>query len=517
MEYFRTREYYMEVNVNKIYSISELLKAINSEVIFIIPGSLTEILDEINITETEIITAYHEEQLGYMAIGYYYETKKIPIIIVSQGPGETNLVTSLSTAYREQIPMLVISAYKNDDSKLYFQQTSGECHTPNIFGIMKNITERSYKTEKRLSRKEFEYLQNVILTSKYPIYLCINEFKTNNIGIIEEKINFCNNDITEVDYEKILYNYRKNKEIGILIGYGASSISEKLIYLAQKYNYYIVTTLKAIENVNSNIDKYLGHIGMMGNNNANEFLQNKCETLIAFGTTLSSNTLGKWFKGFSARNAKLIHINKENTLNYTHLNFYKASFLEKNNELYDIKQSAPKKSYNRLVELFHKDFIERTFILEAYRPNFISNLTLKEYEKIMMVGGFGPLGSSISIAIGAAIAHKDKRYIVLCGDGGFLFSGMTLLNVVKYKLPILIVINVNNEYRTIADGQRKRINRTIATELFSPNYSLVSRFFNINQREVKTIEEFKGVYEEFLMSGNSMIIFTNDEIYENIN
>lgn len=507
----------MEAYVNEKYLISDLLKLINSEMIFVIPGSLLEILDDIDTSKTKIVSAYHEEQLGYMAIGYYYETKKIPIIIVSQGPGETNLITAISTAYREQIPMLIVSAYKNDSSRVYFQQSSGLNHTPNIYKMMEKITERCYKTEKVISGDEYKYLGNVILNSKYPIYLCINEASKNVIGILEETINFYNEVNHIVDFEKIFYKFQNKKNVGILIGYGANKISEKLIFLAQKYHYYIFTTLKAVEFVKNNTKGYLGHIGIMGNNDANNYLKEKCEILLAFGTSLSSNSLGKWFNGFSNRYAKLIHVNMESTLDYLNSCFYKSELDELNNiVVYEIEKTNDSKSCNRLVDLLHIEHTKKTFILEAYRPNFISNLTIKDNENIMMVGGFGPLGSGISIAVGAALTRKDKRYIVLCGDGGFLFSGMALLNVVKYELPILIVINVNNEYRTVADGQRKRLNRTIATDLFAPNYLYVNKFFKICQKEIDSIEMFRIAYEEFLINGKPTIFFSNDEIYDYI-
>lgn len=507
----------METSVKEKRLVSDLLREINPEVVFVIPGSLLEILDDIEVTNTKIITAYHEEQLGYMAIGYYYETKKIPIIIVSQGPGETNLITSISTAYREQIPMLIVSAYKNDSSRVYFQQSSGQCHTPNIYGIMKNITERCYKTEKALFEKEFNYMRDIIRNSRYPIYLCVNEADKNNIGIIEETINVCDEETCILDYEKLFQNFRNKKNVGVVIGYGASKIYKYLISLSQKYQYHIFTTLKAIDFVKGNTKGYVGHIGIMGSNVANDYLKDECEILLAFGTSLSSNTLGKWFKSFTNRQAPLIHVNMESTLEYSNISFYQTDLEEINCTEYEIEKINDKISCNRLVESLHIEHTERTFILEAYKPNFISNLALRDYESILMVGGFGPLGSSISIAVGAALANSSKRYIVLCGDGGFLFSGMTLLNVVRYDLPILIVINVNNEYRTVADGQRKRLNRTIATDLYAPDYSSVNAFFKISQKEIKTIEEFSDAYEDFLKYGKPMIIFTDDEIYDKIN
>ena len=97
----------MEKGLNSEHSIIDILKNINCDTVFVIPGSLTNILYELDTNNIRIINAFHEEQLGFMAIGYYLQTGKIPVIIVSQGPGETNLVTSIASAYREQIPILI--------------------------------------------------------------------------------------------------------------------------------------------------------------------------------------------------------------------------------------------------------------------------------------------------------------------------------------------------------------------------------------------------------------------------
>ena len=140
----------MEKGLNSEHSIIDILKNINCDTVFVIPGSLTNILYELDTNNIRIINAFHEEQLGFMAIGYYLQTGKIPVIIVSQGPGETNLVTSIASAYREQIPILILSAFQNDESQVYFQQTSGNYHTPNICGIMQNITDAYFLVAKKL-------------------------------------------------------------------------------------------------------------------------------------------------------------------------------------------------------------------------------------------------------------------------------------------------------------------------------------------------------------------------------
>ena len=156
----------MEKGLNSEYSIIDILKNINCDTVFVIPGSLINILYELDTNNIRIVNSLHEEQLGFMAIGYYLQTGKIPVIIVSQGPGETNLVTAIASAYREQIPILILSAFQNDETQVYFQHTLGNYHTPNICGIMKNITEAYFLVEKKLGNEDFSKIIRTIIFIK---------------------------------------------------------------------------------------------------------------------------------------------------------------------------------------------------------------------------------------------------------------------------------------------------------------------------------------------------------------
>lgn len=503
----------MERQSEKLFTIADVLEKIEWDTLFVIPGSLLDVLLEIDTGDKKIITAYHEEQLGYMAIGYYLETKKIPVVMVSQGPGETNLITAMAAAYREQIPMLVISAYQKNNDKVYFQQSTGLFHTPNVYGIMKNITGNSIKIEKKFYEEEYREVINIIRNCKYPMYICINESKSDSYGIIEKTNSEYQTEESHIDYIQLFEKNKYAKNVGVLIGAGAEKNVCELIGLAQKYDYQLLTTLKAIDLVDTECKNYLGHIGIMGNNEANTFLAKTCEVLMVFGSSLSGNTLNGWFKEFKSRDGQLIYVNRENTLTYKLNEFHHAEIEQsKEKNLLSIRYSNKKKEKNNLVRVINKTQ-NITLVLEAYKKPFISALELHKTEKLMMVGGFGPLGSSISMSVGAAIGNSKRHYVVLCGDGGFLFSGMALMNVKKYQLPILILINVNYEYKTVADGQRKKVNRTIATNLELPDIKYTYDYFGIKQRYVDSVEEFEKIYSEFLDMNQPLIVFAPDSIY----
>ena len=368
----------MEKGLNSEHSIIDILKNINCDTVFVIPGSLTNILYELDTNNIRIINAFHEEQLGFMAIGYYLQTGKIPVIIVSQGPGETNLVTSIASAYREQIPILILSAFQNDESQVYFQQTSGNYHTPNICGIMKNITEAYFLVEKKLGNEDFSKIIGTINHCKYPIYIGINENFNSKKGIIKYEINIKNQENNFYKAIDILNKYKSRNNVVVLIGAGAKGICKEIVQLAMQYKYKIVTTLKSINLVKTYSKDYLGHIGIMGHDEANLFLSEHCEVIFSFGSSLSGNSLAKWFDNFLQRNGLLININAEDTLKYKNRVFIQTNFPNSPNNCYVESSSHNKITMNKLFNVLHAKTESRTYILESYKKKFISSLILNE-------------------------------------------------------------------------------------------------------------------------------------------
>lgn len=512
MEHIGKGKYSME-SLNS--SIIVILKKLNVDTLFVIPGSLMEILYDIhNDGSFKIISAYHEEQLGYMAMGYYNATGKIPVIMVSQGPGETNLITSIATANREQIPMLIISSFQNDKSKLYFQQNTGDFHNPDVFSLMIGVCDLCWRIEKFLNDLEINHITNTIKKCSSPIYIAVNTSSARGVGIIQEYINIPN-ELKNENISSIIDNaVKKEIETAFLIGAGVGDSTFRLIAELQKYDCPIFYTIKAMDRFNNNYKNVMGRIGKMGNTDCNIYLSEKCNQLIVFGASLNSNTIAKWFKKFIIRNGKLIHIGIEDTPVCDTKQFYYYKFDK--NSFNGIPLLGTSKSIHTtpLTRILHSGNESKTFVFEAYNSTFVPYFNTQKDEKFLMCVGFGPLGSCISMATGASIGDNKRLYIVTCGDGGWLFSGFTLLNLSKLKLPILVIININKEYRTVADGQRKRISRSIATDLFLPNLKSTGDFFYIETAFADTIQDFEKAYSKFRSNKQPMILFIKDEIYE---
>lgn len=496
-------------------AVISILKSLNIDTLFVIPGSLMEILYDIaHDGSFNVISACHEEQLGYMAMGYYNSTGKMAAVMVSQGPGETNLITALATANREQIPVLVMSSFQKDKSKLYFQQTTGDFHNPDLFSLMTGVSDYCIRMETFLSENDISHIADEIRRNSGPSYIAVNNSHPGEEGILQEYAVHHETRQNEDLLGIIGSLVSGEEEAAFLIGAGAGDCTPGLVAKLQKFDCPIFYTLKAIDKFCTPYKNVMGRIGKMGSDCCNEYLSEKCTRLIVLGASLNSNTISKWYRKFMARNAVITHFGIEDTPVCESKEFYYYRFDGSGFSEKPIIAEQNEGSASPLNRVLHRGDEPKTFVFEAYRPAFIPHFSLQNDEKFMLCTGFGPLGSCISVAAGAALGDRNRLYIVTCGDGGWLFSGFTLLNLSRHDLPVFVIINVNKEYRTVADGQRKRIKQTIAADLFLPELSVTGEFFHLRTVFADNISDFQKAFDDFRHDRKPTVLFMEDKIYE---
>ena len=496
-------------------AVISILKKLKIDTLFVIPGSLMEILYDIaNDGSFNVISACHEEQLGYMAMGYYNATGKMAAIMVSQGPGETNLITALATANREQVPMLVMSSFQNDRSKLYFQQTTGEFHNPDLFSLTTGVCDFCVRMETYLNEDDVKHIVGEVSKNNGPSYIAVNNSKEDEKGILQEYINTAEKRQNE-DMLGIIGDIVKNCDnVAFVVGAGVGNAAAGVIAELQKYDCPIFYTLKAMDKFCIPYKNVMGRIGKMGNVGCNEYLAEKCCKLIVLGASLNSNTIAKWFRKFMARKGEIVHFGIEDTPVCKSKEFHYYKFDSNDFTGQPISGAPREASASPLDRVLHSGDELKSFVFEAYRPSFIPHFNLQDEEKFMLCTGFGPLGSCISVAAGAALADRNRIYVVTCGDGGWLFSGFTLLNLSRHNLPVFVIINVNKEYRTVADGQRNRINQTIAADLYLPELSVAGEFFHLRTVFADSIQDIQKAYDEFRCDRKPTVLFMEDKLYE---
>lgn len=490
--------------------IINIFKRYEVKALFTIPGSLLELLGHFSKdNEIEIFTATHEEQLGYMAIGYFHASGKIPAILVTQGPGVTNLTTPICCAWRDNVPLIIITSFFSNNSFQSFQDSSGRFSSPNVSEVLKPITQHQLKFQNNTLKDSLVSLDSILSNKKIskPIFLEIEN------KLLNESLNFkfeSSRTQKKKNWENLLINHQFDENTVFLIGYGAKQLDiDSLIGSIQSKKCKIVTTLKAIELIPSNTVGLIGNVGYLGKEVANNFLSQNCTLLISIGASLNNLTLAKWHSPFEARNGRIVNLNNNNLpkteniyCDFSDISIIKAKYQTKHFPIIN----------NKIFNCFQNSANKITYSIESFRKSFFDEFIIRNGDQIITTPSHAPLGCSISLAIGSAIFKNKQPHVVFCGDGGLLFSGMSILILKKYKLPIFIMVFVNNEFKTVAEAQRKKWGNSICTNLSLPDFNFTDSFFGIESTFCKTTDDICNAFETFIDKKNPFIAFLNDEL-----
>jgi thiamine pyrophosphate-dependent acetolactate synthase large subunit-like protein len=507
-------------------SLLNLLEELGIRDVFTIPGSLMLLLGEIeNNNNFNIYTASHEEFLGYMAIGYYLCSGCIPIILVTQGPGVTNLVTPLSCAWREHIPIIVISTVPSQAKLLDFQDSSGRFHSPNLKSILTPITESQLLLSSELQRNDLIAIEKCLRKASAPIFIEIAKDISNNQhnyirppkagDIIPHPQQKSESEKTKVNLLDFLKSEKIDHNTGFLIGDGARYLDcESFFGYIQKKGGKIVSTLKSIGRIPSNTSNYIGNIGELGKDEANSFMKEQCTCLFAVGASLNRMTTAKWYGAFKRRDGKIISFANIDEIfpialriKNIKINFKSVSIPYC--QCSYAKNNLPKNTIIKAIRALNNTC---NISMESFRKTFLLEFPFLKGDHFLCSPGFAPLGCALPIGIGAAIANSSQPTIVFCGDGGFLFSGMALLTMKRYSLPICIIVFINGEYQTVAKAQLKLFGKTICTDLVLPKFENLEEFFDIKSYVCNTKQKVIEALLSFKRNPSPTLIACSDEI-----
>ena len=491
--------------------IINILKRNDVKALFTIPGSLLDLLRDFSEDkEIEIYTASHEEQLGYMAIGYYHSSGRIPAIMVTQGPGVTNLVTPISCAWRDSVPLLIITSFIDNFEFQNFQDSSGRYSSPNVSEILKPITLYQIKFQLDSLKSSLTSLDEILNSKNItkPVFIEIENKLLNEQ--IELKLKPINSIRKNIQWEKLIRNIEINENSVFLIGCGAKNMNlDSLIGFIQSKGCKIVSSLKATGLVPSNTSGLLGNIGYLGKERANNYLSKYCTLIISVGASLNKLTLSNWHIEFEQRCGVIV--------NFSDVNYPKAQNIIcdlskiniSNSKVQTIDFPIIKNSIFRYIQA-HTDNV--TYSIESFRKSFFDEYIIRKGDDIITTSSHAPLGCSISLAIGSALYKKEQSHVVLCGDGGLLFTGMNILLLKEYCLPIFVLVIVNHEYKTVASAQRKKWGKSICADLTLPNLNSMRSFFGINSSICKNSNDIYNSFNKFSKNKEPFFAFIDDEI-----
>jgi len=472
--------------------IVECLKKEGVEAIFNYPGGVVlPLFDELHTAAFHQILVRHEQAAVHAADGYARSTGKVGVALATSGPGATNTVTGIATAFLDSIPIVVLTGQVGtlligNDA---FQEAD-------IIGITRPCTKHNYlvKDVKELARvmKEAFYVarngrpgpvlvdlpKDVLLDStefKYPDKVAIRGYRPTYEGHPGQ-------------IERAIKLILKAKKPVLYTGGGiiSSSASKELTLFSERLGIPVTTTLMGLGGFPGNHPLSLGMLGMHGTYRANMAVT-ETDLLIAIGARFDDRVTGK--TEVFCNEAKIIHIDidptsisksvrvdlpivgdckrvltkmlslleEEDTLSFKSGLEKWHHQIGKWNSFHNVKYEQkdiikPQYVVEKICELTKGDAIITTEVGQnqmwtAQYFQFVKPRTL------LTSGGLGTMGYGFPAALGAQVAFPNKLVIDIAGDGSFQMNSQELATVVQYQLPVKVAILNNGNLGMIRQWQ----------------------------------------------------------------
>ena len=506
-------------------AIVECLRERGVDMIFGYPGGMILPMYDALVDEKEIkqILVTHEQNAAHAADGYARATGKVGVCMATSGPGATNLVTGIATAFMDSIPLVAITAQV--DTALLGRDAFQEI---DMLDITMPVTKHNFKVkEARLLvptiRQAFEIAMSgrrgpVLVDVPRDIFFAEVDYRPQEV---KEKIS------AQPDADFIICAAEAAEEIAkaerpaVIVGGGAISAgaSKEIIAFIEKFNLPVVNTLMGIGAVPRSHPQNLGFAGMHGKKAANHAIA-AADLVIAIGSRFGDRQTGNVAK--YTRSKKFIHIDIDPA--EIDKNIGGSLGLAGNMQvilklLMRHEASKPRVDWWRQIESWQEEYdydyqVERLTVPWAMHQiakktagkNFAYatdvgqhqmwaalHLHVEEPRTWFTSGGLGTMGFGLPAAMGAQLAYgKNRRVISVSGDGGIKMTGNEFYTIARLKLPIISLIVNNTSLGMIRQLQKVFYKeRYIACELDYPmDYVGYAQSFGIKAEAVSTQEDF---------------------------
>lgn len=479
----------MQLNGSEI--IIECLKEQGVDTVFGYPGgAILNVYDALYKHSDEIthILTSHEQGASHAADGYARATGKVGVCFATSGPGATNLVTGIATAYMDSIPVVAITC--NVTVPLLGKDSFQEI---DITGVTMPITKHNYivKDVTKLAdtiRKAFKIAAS---GRPGPVLIDITKDVTANVTEYErvekEEVKPVTETITDADIDRAVEMINASKKPFIFAGGGviSSGASDELRELAHKMNSPVTDSLMGKGGFSGEDELYTGMLGMHGTK-ASNFGVTECDLLIVAGARFSDRVTGNTSK--FAKNAKILQIDvdpaefNKNVVIDASVTGDVREVLKRINERVETVDRT--EWINHIKELkakypltYNEDKLTGPYIIEKVYEVTNGDAIIstevgqhqmwaaqyykyKEPRTLLTSGGLGTMGYGLGAAIGAKMGRKDKVVVNIAGDGCFRMNMNEIATATRHNIPIIEIV-VNNhvlgmvrQWQTLFYGER---------------------------------------------------------------
>ena len=527
----------MQLNGSQI--VIECLKEQGVDTVFGYPGgAILNIYDELYRHQDEIrhILTSHEQGASHAADGYARATGKVGVCMATSGPGATNLVTGIATAYMDSVPMVAITC--NVGISLLGKDSFQEI---DIAGVAMPITKYSFivKDVKDLAptlRRAFSIARSgrpgpVLVDIVKSATSDVTEY-TKETPVIEEP---SNDRLSEENVQKAVELIQSAKKPMIFVGGGAviSGAQEELKEFAKKVDAPVTDSLMGKGAFDGTDERYVGMLGMHGTKTANLSLM-ESDLLIVVGSRFSDRVAANP-KTF-AQNAKIIQIdideaeiNKNVAVDISLIGDVRKVLTVLNQRLdslshTDWMQEVAKRKAKVPLNYNH-DVLTGPYIIE--KLDEITNgeaiiatevgqhqMWAAQYYKykhprtLLTSGGLGTMGYGLGAAIGAKTAYPDKVVVNIAGDGCFRMNMNEIATATRSNIPVIELVFNNHvlgmvrQWQTLFYGER--YSHTVLND--KVDFVKLAEAMGAKAYRITKKEEVEPILKEAIALGEPVVI-----------
>ena len=518
--------------------IIECLKEQGVDTVFGYPGgSILNVYDEIyKHPEINHVLTSHEQGASHAADGYARSTGKVGVCFATSGPGATNLVTGIATAYMDSVPVVAITC--NVTVPLLGKDSFQEI---DIAGITTPITKHNFIVKD--VTKLAETIRRAFTIAKKgrpgPVLVDIPKdvtaAKTEYEPVVPVAPARISETITQEDIAKAVALIKEAKKPFIFVGGGAviSEASEALDRFVELVDAPVCDSLMGKGAYDGTKPRYTGMLGMHGTKTSNLGVS-QCDLLIAIGTRFSDRVLGNP-KTFAA-NAKVLQFD----VDPAEIN---KNVMTSASVIGDIKEVLERIN-GELTPCNHKEWVDKILAMKeqyplTYQPEGLSGpyiietiynmvqgdgiivtevgqhqmwaaqyFKYKQPRTLLSSGGLGTMGYGLGAAIGAQKANPGKQVINIAGDGCFRMNMNELATASRQNLPLIEVIINNHVLGMVRQWQTLFYDQHYSATILDDGVDFVklAEAMGCEGRRVMTREEFQAAFAEALECNKPFVI-----------
>ena len=525
------------------------------EYVFGYPGvAICPFYDSILQTDIHTILIRQEQCAAHAASGYARITGKVGVAVVTSGPGATNLITGIATAFADSIPLVCITG-QVDSSMMgsdVFQEAdiSGACESfvkysyivRDAADIPRIVKEAFYiagtgRKGPVLIDLPIDIQQQTVRHFAYPEIVSLRTYKPTVAG-------------HAVQIKKVINHLERAKRPIICVGGGVhlSNASEEVIRFIEKHNIPVVSTMMGLSAIPTEHPLFFGMVGNNGKPYGNKAMNN-ADMVIMVGARVADRSISQ--PDLVMENKVLVHIDVDpaeigknagptiplvgdikNVFEEFNKLEFNSDYIDWINMLDGFKVDARNAKRRRMYQR-EEDIINHVKEYHGINPvNFIRELSLAMDKnsvyvadvgqnqmwscsncvarggRFMTSGGMGTMGYALPAAMGAKIAAPDRQVVAVCGDGGFQMTMQELATISQYGIPVKLVILKNTVLGLVRQYQHYNCkDRYSVIDLGSkPDLSLIAQAYGIRYLKLSETAETDGTLARFLEGDESTIL-----------